>query len=177
LKLLPQKGKSKPLRYLTFEIIGNILIYISGILPFLHVMIEDKPLEEKVFGYTSYHRFAYSLGTHASLLFVVLGLLILIPIFDTTNLNRYKNNLKYSLLSPFISAVFFMTWVFIPGVNFNLLAYVLIGFCVSAIAIFLTIKLMDYIKLLKVTFIYKEKLLSTGIDYIDSKISDTKDVK
>ncbi|CAL2093196.1 membrane protein of unknown function [Tenacibaculum sp. 190524A02b] len=117
------------------------------------------------------HRFLYSLGTHASLLFVIVGFLILLPLIDKDNINYYKNTLKFSLLSPFISAMFFMTWVFIPGVNFNLLAYVFIGLCVSFIAVYLIFKLMEYIKYLKVNFLYKEKLLEKGIEYVDSKIN------
>ena len=167
----PLQQKGSPLKYLAFETLGNILIYLSGILPFIHVLIKDVKLEKKFFGFSSVHRFMYSLGNHASLLVLVVGILILIPIFDKDNIEAYKNNLKYSLLSPFISAVFFMTWVFIPGVNFNLLAYTFIGICVSAISVFLTLRLLDYIKILKVTFLYKEKLLEKGIDYVGSKIN------
>ncbi len=177
LKPLLQRDKTKPLKYLTFEIIGNILIYLSGVLPFIHVLIDNKKLEEKFFGFSSIHKFAYSLGTHASLFFLVLGLLILIPILDKENVDFYKKSLKYSLLSPFISAVFFMVWVFIPGVNFNLLAYSFIALCISALVFYLTLQLVNYIQLLKTVFIYKEKLLSDGIDFIDSKLNNTGDVK
>ncbi len=169
LKLQQRRG-NKSLKYLIFETLGNILIYISGILPFIHVLFSDQKLESKFFGYSSIHRFLYSAGTHASLLFLVLGLLILIPILSKDNIDYYKINLKYSLLSPFISAVFFMSWVFIPGVNFNILAYFFIGICISAISVFLILKLMDYIKLIKISFIYKERLLEEGLNYINSEI-------
>ncbi len=170
LRRLQQKDKINPLKYLTFETLGNTLIILSGVLPFAHVLIKDVKLPEKFFGYSSIHRFAYSLGNHLSLFFIVLGLLILIPIFDKDNINIYKNNLKFSLLSPFISATFFMTWVFIPGVNFNILAYTFIGLAISAISVFLVLKLMSYIKLLKITYIYKEKLLNKGLNYIDNNL-------
>lgn len=150
---------------------------MSGILPFIHVLIKDEPLEKKFFGFSSIHRFAYSLGNHVSLLFIVLGLLLLVPLLDKNNIESYKNNLKYSLISPFISAIFFMSWVFIPGVNFNIMAYTFIGLCISSISLFLTIKLMFYIKLLKANFLYKEKLLSTGIDFIDKKIKKIENVE
>ncbi len=169
LRLQLQKG-NKSFKYLTFETLGNVLIYISGILPFIHVLFPDDKLEEKFFGYSSIHRFLYSAGTHASLLFLVSGLLILIPILSKDNIEFYKINLKYSLLSPFICGVFFMSWVFIPGVDFNILAYLFIGLCISAISVFLILKLMNYIKLIKISFQYKERLLEKGLDFINSEI-------
>lgn len=170
LKLQQQKDRIKPLKYLTFELIGNILILISGILPFVHVFIEDVKLEHKFFGFSSIHKFSYSLGTHLSLFFIVLGLIVLIPTLDKNNIESFKNNLKYSLFSPFISAVFFMTWVFIPGVNFNFLAYTFMASCICFVSIFLVSKLRSYIKVLKMTFLYKEKLVDNGLSYLESKL-------
>lgn len=167
---LQQLSNKKAYTYLFYELFGNILIYLSGILPFVHVLIPDNKLENKFFGYSSIHRFAYSLGNHASMLFIVLGLLLLIPLLSESNVDYYRRNLKYALLSPFISAVFFLCWVFIPEVNFNILAYTFIGLCVSAISFFLTLKLMDYLSLVKLNYLYKEELLNKGIEYLDSKI-------
>lgn len=172
LKRQQPKGKGKKsFKYLTFETLGNILIYVSGILPFIHVLFPDEKLDEKFFGFSSIHRFLYSAGTHASLLALVFGLLILIPILSKDNIEFYKINLKYSLLSPFISAVFFMSWVFIPGVNFNILAYTFIALCICSISVFLVIKLMDYIKLIKIAFTYKEKLLEEGLNFVNSELN------
>ncbi len=150
IKSKPQQQKdSISFKYLTIETIGNILIYLSGILPFIHVLVEDNPLPEKFFGYSSVHRFLYSAGTHASLLSLCIGLLFLITFLSEENVNHYKKSIKYSLLSPFISAVFFMCWVMIPDVNFNILSYLFIGLCVSGISVFLMFKLLDYVNLLR----------------------------
>lgn len=157
-------------RILTIETIGNVLIYLSGILPFVHVLVKDEPLPEKFLGYTSIHRFLYSAGTHSSLLFLTFGVLILVTFLTKDNVNHFKNSLKFSLLSPLVSASFFMSWVVIPDVDFNLIAYAFIGLCVSGFSVFSVLRFLDYVKLVKINYIYKEQLLDKGLEFVESSI-------
>ncbi len=153
-----QKAKNKyKLRCLTYEFLGSILIYASGVLPFSHVFIEDVLLKDEFFGYSSIHDFMLNMEIRLSIILLVIGFLILISIFQEDNLEAYKENLKLALLSPFISTIFFMTWVFIPGINFNILAYVFIGATVCAIVVFSTLKVKQYIQLFNLISLYEKK--------------------
>ncbi|MEQ3501122.1 hypothetical protein ABMY20_15310 [Tenacibaculum sp. SSH1-16] len=169
MKHQPQKVNDS-FRILTIETIGNILIYLSGILPFVHVLVKDEPLNDKFLGYTSIHRFLYSAGTHSSLLFVTIGILILVTFLDNENISHFKKTLKFSLLSPLVSATFFMSWVVIPDVDFNLIAYIFIGLCISGFSVFSILRFLDYVKLVKIKYIYKEQLLDKGLEFVESSI-------
>lgn len=171
-----QKEVKNPLRILAIEFLGNILIITSGILPFIHVIIPDKPLEDKFFGYTSVHRFLYSAGTHASLLLLTIGIFIIISLLDKNNENikTLTKHLRLCLLSPFISAVFFMSWVFIPNVNYNILAYSFFGVLIILISILVLLKIREYLKYLKQVYDYKELVLNEGLEYLGNKIQKSK---
>jgi len=140
-------------------------------LPFIHVLVPDQVLEDGFFGFSSVHRFLYSAGVHVGLLFLVLGVIINVAVLTPEKITIIQRNLRWSLLSPFISGVFFMTWVFIPDVNYNLLAYIFIGGCICIIAVYALKKFITYIKILKLTLKYKERLVEEGLQFIEENDS------
>ncbi len=168
-----QEEIKKSKRIFRYEFLGNMLIILSGVLPFIHVAIPDRPLEEKFFGYTSVHRFLYSVGTHGSLLFLSLGIFVIIAILmkkEDNNLSlRY---LRLSLYSPFLSALFFVSWVFIPQINYNLLAYVFFAVTIVIIGIFALYKVKEYLQYLRQIHDYREMLLNEGLEFVNHKIDE-----
>jgi len=168
-----QEEIKNPTRIFTYELLGNMLIILSGVLPFIHVLVPDEPLEGKFFGYTSVHRFLYSVGTHGSLLFLALGMFVIISILIKKE--DIKFTLKYlrlSLYSPFLSALFFVSWVFIPQINYNLLAYLFFAALVIIIGILMLSKVKNYLTYLRQVHDYKEMLLNEGLDFINHKIDN-----
>jgi len=133
-------------QHIILEIISHILIYLSGIIPFVHVLIPDIKLQKKFFGFSSIHTFMYSFGTHLSLLLLTVSFLLIFFTSSENNINSYKKNLKISLIPPIISSVFFTSWVFIPNIDYDLLAYTMIGLGVAIVALFLTFQLVLYSK-------------------------------
>jgi hypothetical protein len=168
-----QKEIKNPTRVFTYELLGNMLIILSGVLPFIHVIVPDKPLEEKFFGYTSVHRFLYSVGTHGSLLFLALGMFIIISILiKKEDIKLTLKYLRLSLYSPFLSALFFVSWVFVPQINYNLLAYLFFAVLVLLIGILFLYKVKEYLQYLRQVHDYKQMLLNEGLDFINHKIDD-----
>ncbi|WP_430409138.1 hypothetical protein [Kordia sp.] len=168
-----QKEIKNPSKIFNYELLGNVLIILSGVLPFVHVLVPDKPLEEKFFGYTSVHRFMYSAGTHTSLLFLTLGIFIIIyTLGKKEDLKITLKHLRLSLLSPFMSAIFFISWVFIPDINYNLLAYAFFGILVIIIGILILFKVKEYIEYLRQVHEYKELLLNEGLDFVNHKLGN-----
>ncbi|WP_238528673.1 hypothetical protein U8527_08840 [Kordia algicida OT-1] len=148
-----------------------MLIILSGVLPFIHVIIPDEPLEDKFFGYTSVHRFLYSAGTHGSLLFTALGVFIIIYVLGKKNDPKITfRHLKLSLLSPLMSSIFFISWVFIPNVDYNLLAYTFFGILVILVSMLVLNKVKGYLKYLRQIHDYKEMLLNEGLEFVNHKI-------
>ena len=134
----------------TYEFLGNILIILSGVLPFIHVLVPDDPLDDKFFGYTSVHRFLYSVGTHGSLLFLALGVFIVVYILSKKENSRITlKYLRLSLYSPFLSALFFVSWVFVPQINYNLLAYIFFTVIIILIGIIVLYKVKEYLQYLR----------------------------
>ena len=58
-------------KYFWLDLLGSCLILFSGLVPFSHILYPDKVLENKFFGFTSIHRFLYSLGVHLSVFFTI----------------------------------------------------------------------------------------------------------
>ncbi len=172
LNLQEDNLKNSTTKLLVLESIGFILILSSGILPFAHSFIKHKVLDEKLFGFTSVHTFMYSLGTHLSLLFLVLGVLLSISIIS--NKEKYETiqrQMRYALLSPFISAVFYLSWIFVPNVNYDILAYIFLGLFISALSVFVYFKIHNNIKALKLIYRHRETVVLTSIDYLKSRLS------
>lgn len=170
-KLQQQKGIKSSQKVFNYEFLGNILIILSGVLPFVHVIIPDDPLEDKFFGYTSIHRFLYSAGTHASLLFLTLGIFIIIYIMGEKEDSKMTiKHFKLSLFSPFMSAIFFLSWVFIPNVNYNLLAYTFFGILVIITGILILNRVKHYLQYLKDSHDYKELVLNESLEFISQKL-------
>jgi hypothetical protein len=168
-----QEEIKNPTRIFTYELLGNMLIILSGVLPFIHVIVPDKPLEGKFFGYTSVHRFLYSVGTHGSLLFLALGMFIIISILiKKEDIKLTLKYLRLSLYSPFLSALFFVSWVFVPQINYNLLAYLFFAVLVLLIGILFLYKVKEYLQYLRQVHDYKQMLLNEGLDFINHKIDD-----
>lgn len=148
-----------------------MLIILSGVLPFIHVLVPDEPLEDKFFGYTSIHRFLYSAGTHVSLLFLVLGVFLILHIFGKKENTRVTlKYLKLSLLSPFMSAVFFISWVFIPNVDYNLLSYTFFGIILIIISMFILFRIKEYLKYLREAYEYREVVVNESLEFISQKL-------
>ncbi len=150
--------------------VGNLLILISGFLPFVHAFVKDVPLEDKIFGFTSVHRFLYSAGVHVAFLLLIIGVLVVINFSDKNNLNSIKKNLYFSMISPFISGVFFLTWVFIPNVNYNFLAYSSLGIIITLAIILISYFLYKHLKNLTYFFRYKEMILNEGLEILESNL-------
>lgn len=170
-KLQQQREIKNITKIFTYELLGNILIILSGVLPFIHVLVPDEPLESKFFGYTSIHRFLYSAGTHTSLLFLVLGIFIVLYILgkkeNSTITLRY---LKFSLLSPFMSAVFFISWVFIPNVDYNMLSYTFFGILIIIVSTFILFRVKEYLQYLKKAYDYRELVVNESLEFISQKL-------
>lgn len=171
LKLQQQKGIKNPLKVLSYEFLGNILIVFSGVLPFVHVLVPDKPLAEKFFGYTSVHRFLYSAGTHTSVLFLTLGIFIVIyTLRKKENINTTLKYLKLSIMSPFMSAIFFISWVFIPNVDYNLLTYTFFGILIVITGILILFKVKEYLQYLTEAHEYRELIVAESLEFISEKL-------
>ncbi len=148
-----------------------MLIILSGVLPFVHVLVPDEPLTDKFLGYTSVHRFLYSAGTHASLLFLALGVFIVVYILGKKEDSKITlKHLRLSMLSPFMSAIFFISWVFIPNVDYNLLAYTFFGILMIITGLFILYKVKEYLQYLRHVHDYKEMLLNEGLEFVNQKI-------
>lgn len=168
-----QKEIKNSTKIFTYELLGNILIILSGVLPFIHVIVPDEPLTEKFFGYTSIHRFLYSAGTHTSLLFLALGIFIIIySLSEKEDIRITIKHLRLSLLSPFMSALFFISWVFIPNVNYNFLAYTFFGVLIIITGVLILFKIKEYIEYLRQLHDYKELLLNEGLDFVNHKLDN-----
>ncbi len=167
-KLQQQKVNIKNV-FITY-FVGNFLILSSGFLPFVHAFVKDVPLKEKFFGFTSVHRFLYSAGIHVSFILLVIGVLVVVNFSDKSNINSIKKNLYFSMISPFISGVFFLTWVFIPNVNYNFLAYASLGIIITLIIILISYFLYKYLINLIYFFRYKEMVLNEGLEIIESNL-------
>lgn len=128
------------------EILGSSFILLSGLLPFVHIFVPDEPLEDKFFGFTSVHRFLYSAGSHSSLFFIVIGVGIIFGILNGENTTHVRKIIIYTLLSPFVSALFFLSWIFIPEVDYNSLAYGFIAFLIILISSGIMLKLVSFLK-------------------------------
>lgn len=166
-----QEEIKNPTKIFTYELLGNILIILSGVLPFVHVIVPDKPLEDKFFGYTSVHRFLYSVGTHSSLLFLAIGMFIIISILlKKEDIGLTLKYLKLSLYSPCLSAIFFVSWVFIPQINYNILAYIFFAILVIIIGTLMLLKIRNYLKYLRQVHDYKELLLNEGLEFVNHKL-------
>ncbi|WP_162144488.1 hypothetical protein [Aquimarina latercula] len=157
------------------ERLGYFLVLISGILPFLHSFIKHETLEEKLFGFTSVQSFLYSFGVHLSILFLVIGVLCSISVASSAS--KYKtiqSHLRYTLISPFVSAVFYNTWVFIPNVNYDLLAYIFLTLFICSISVLIFYRIYKYIETLKLVNKHKETVLNNGLTYLKSKLNRNK---
>jgi len=168
---LQQQEEIKSLKVFNYEFLGNILIILSGVLPFIHVIVPDVPLEDKFFGYTSMHRFLYSVGTHGSLLMFASGVFIILSILGNKEDNTITlKHLKLSIYSPCISAIFFISWVFVPEINYNLLAYLFFGVLVIIIGILILNRIKYYLQYLKESHDYKEMILNESLEFISQKL-------
>ncbi|WP_271782246.1 hypothetical protein [Aquimarina algiphila] len=165
------KNKRANLKLLYIEKLGILLILISGLMPFVHSFVEREILEEKLFGYPSIQAFLYSLGVHLCVLFIVIGVLMTISVANTSS--RYKiiqNYLRYSLISPFVSGVFYLSWVFIPDVDYNLLAYIFLSLVISVMSVIIFYQFLKYINVLKHINKHRENVLRDGLSFLKSKL-------
>lgn len=171
LKLQQQEGIKKPLKVFSYEFTGNILIILSGILPFIHVLVPDIPLQDKFFGYTSVHRFLYSVGTHGSLLLLGLGIFIIIQMLGKVeNTKVTLRYLRLSLYSPCLSGLFFVSWVFIPQINYNILAYIFFVILIIITGILILNRFKDYLQYLKKAHEYRELVVNESLEFISQKL-------
>jgi len=153
------------------EKLGFLFILISGVMPFVHAFVKHKVLEEKIFGFDSYHILLYSLGVHLCVFLLVIGVLLTISIVDTPY--RYKiiqRYLRYTMISPFVSGVFYLSWVFIPDVNYNYLAYVFLAMLVCVLSILIFFQVLRYIHTLKLANRHRETVVKDGLSYLESKL-------
>ncbi len=166
-----QEEIKNPTKIFTYEFLGNMLIILSGVLPFIHVLVPDEPLADKFFGYTSVHRFLYSVGTHGSLLFLALGVFIVVYILGKKEDSKITlKHLRLSLYSPFLSALFFVSWVFVPQINYNLLAYIFFAVMIVLVGVMILYKVKEYLQYLRQVHDYKEMLLNEGLEFVNQKI-------
>ncbi|QHI36722.1 hypothetical protein IMCC3317_20920 [Kordia antarctica] len=173
LKLQQQEENKSSQKVFNYEFLGNILIILSGVLPFIHVIVPDEPLVDKFFGYTSIHRFLYSVGTHGSLLLLASGVFIIIAILGKKEDNAITlKHLRLSLYSPCLSALFFISWVFIPDINYNLLAYVFFGIFVIIIGAYILFRVKEYLQYLRQVHDYKEMILNESLEFISHKLDN-----
>ncbi|WP_025742809.1 hypothetical protein [Aquimarina pacifica] len=153
------------------EKFGFLLILISGLMPFLHAFVKDEILENRFFGFTSYQTFLYSLGGHLCTFLLVIG--ILFTISTVSNLERFKviqKYLQYTLLSPFVSGFFYLTWVFIPDVDYNYLAYTFVALFILGISFIIFRQIIKYINTLILINQHKETVIESGMSYLKSKL-------
>ncbi|GAA4106205.1 hypothetical protein GCM10022393_00530 [Aquimarina addita] len=154
------------------EKIGYFLILISGVLPFVHSFIKHEVLDERLFGFTSVQSFLYSFGVHISILFLSVGIFFVTYIPSTED--RYKEVqklLRYTLISPFASAIFYNTWVFIPNIDYNLMAYIFLSIFICVISIFIFFKINKAISISKVTYEGQLNRLRNSINSIKLNFS------
>ncbi len=166
------KTKNKGLTLFFIEKVGFLFILLSGLMPFVHSFVEREILTEKFFGYPSIQAFLYSLGVHLSILFLVIGVLLIISVVNSPA--RYKivqNYLRYSLISPFISSIFYLSWVFIPDVDYNLLAYIFLSLFICSISLIIFYQILRYINTLKLINKHRENVLKDGLSYLKSKLT------
>jgi hypothetical protein len=150
---------------------GNILIIFSGVLPFIHILVPDEPLDDKFFGYTSIHRFLYSVGTHGSLLFLGLGIFIIASILGKSeNTSMTLKYLRLSLYSPCLSGLFFVSWVFIPQINYNILAYLFFAILILITGILILNKIKEYLQYIKESYEYRELVVNESLEFISQKL-------
>ncbi len=157
------------------ERIGYFCILFSGLVPFLHSFVKFEKLEEKIFGFTSVQSFLYSFGVHLSILLLTVGVLFAISVGSSSS--RYKiiqYHLKYALISPFVSAIFYCTWVFIPNVNYNLLAYVFLSIFICVISILIFHRITNYIEAIKIMIKHKEDVLNNGLNHLKTELRKRK---
>ncbi len=165
-------GESKTQHLFLIERLGYLFILFSGLVPFLHSFVKFEKLEEKLFGFTSIQSFLYSFGVHLSILFLTIGVLFAISV--GTSDSRYKviqHHLRYALISPFISAIFYCTWVFIPNVNYDLLAYVFLTIFICVLSVLIYRRITNHIEAIKVLSEHKETVLNNGLSYLKTKLS------
>lgn len=140
-------------------------------MPFVHSFVKHEVLEEKVFGFSSIHLFLYSFGVHLCAFLLVIGVLMTTSVANKPS--RYQviqNYLRYSLISPFISGIFYLSWVFIPDVNYNLLAYIFLALLICVISLLIFFRVLKYINTLKHVSRQKENILNDGMSYLKSKL-------
>lgn len=168
-------NESKTEHLFFIERLGYFFILFSGLVPFLHSFVKFEKLEEKIFGFTSVQSFLYSFGVHLSILLLTIGVLFAISV--GTSDNRYKSiqhHLRYALISPFVSAIFYCSWVFIPNVNYNFLAYVFLSLFICAISILIYRRATNYIESIKMLSKHRENVLNSGLSYLKTKLSKGK---
>lgn len=157
------------------EKIGYFLILLSGILPFLHSFIKHEKLEERFFGFTSIQSFLYSFGVHLSILFLSVGMFFIISVPSTEG--RYQTvqkYLRYALISPFVSAIFYSSWVFIPNVDYNFLAYVFLTIFLCVISVLIFIKINKFINVSKLTYDDQLERLKNSFNIMKSNFSQNR---
>ena len=165
--------KNKIEKLFLIERVGYLLILLSGLLPFLHSFVKFEKLENKIFGFTSIQSFLYSFGVHLSILCLTLGVLLSISaIADHQKYRAVQVHLRYALISPFISAIFYCSWVFIPNVNYDLLAYVFLSIFICAISLLIFKRISSYIESMKRLSRYRETVLNNGLSYLKSKLTN-----
>lgn len=135
--------------YIVIQILGNTLIVLSGLLPFIHVLVPDVVTDEKVFGFSSWHRFLYSAGIHAGMLMFAFGMIILLSVLTERNVQEFRDRIIYCLLSPFMSAMFFMAWVFFPDIDYSVLAYLFIAMLIVGVSAAGIIQLIRFLTSLR----------------------------
>ncbi len=146
------------------EKLGFFLILISGLMPFVHSFVKDEILENRFFGFTSYHTFLYSFGVHFGTILLTIGIVFVIAVLHNgERFIKIRKYLLYSLISPFISGVFYISWVFIPDVNYNLLAYIFLSLIICVICFIVFITILRYINSLNRISKEKKKSLNTNI--------------
>ncbi|WP_034230282.1 hypothetical protein [Aquimarina pacifica] len=163
------KNKSLKINLFFIEKLGFFLILISGLLPFVHTFVKKKILEDRFWGFSSVHQFLYSFGVHFSTFLLVVGVLLAISVVNSPT--RYKiiqKYLRYAMVSPFVSGVFYLSWVFIPEVNYNYLAYTFLAFLICVLSLFVFREILKYISLQKKVDSENNNKLKTNIRRLTS---------
>ena len=157
----------------TLEFFGNILIVTSGVIPFIHVLIPDDRNGENVFGFDNLHVFMYSLGNHAALFLLTVGILLVATLpQNNSRLEGTQFWLRLTLISPFISALFFMSWVFIPDVNFDIITYIVLGVTITILSILILLRVYKYLNNIKQLTQHRELIVEQGLDYINTTLEN-----
>jgi AraC-like DNA-binding protein len=157
------------------EKLGFFFILVSGLMPFVHSFVKREILVEKFFGYPSIQAFLYSLGVHLCILFLTIGILMTISIANSAHRYRIiQNYLRYSLISPFVSGVFYITWVFVPDVDYNILAYIFLALIISIISIIILYRIYRYINVLKLDYNNQLTQIKDSISNIKINLTKTK---